>query len=214
MAYTERTGLPSFWVTHVAAILVGDMPCLRSAWTKGRYKFEKSGVSASRLADFKIKHTAMLAEERDRQVAAGWRVSLEKFLRVTGKFAILSGKADLIAQKTDCRPKVLDCKGGEPRDTDVAQVKIYQVLIPMAWHAPAMQFDGEVVYSTQQRMPIKAHEVGPTRDRLFPLLKKLGTMDRPEAVPSEANCRFCDVPVELCAERIEFEPASAQTEDF
>lgn len=212
MAFTARTGLPEFWVTAAAKILIGDQPCLLEAWVKSRYKVEKDPASQSRMNDYKLAHTTMLTAERIRMEAEGWRCSVERYMKLIGKFAALTGKPDVIAQQTDKRPKIVDVKSGEPRDADIAQVKIYMIAVPVFWKAPSMQFDGEVVYSTH-RVPISAHDVGPTRAALFPLLKQLGTIDKPAGTPTESNCRFCEVPPELCADRVTIVKA-VETEEF
>lgn len=200
MPNTERAGLPYFWSTGIAKALVGEKPCLLEPWVKGHFQLEKAPRSAA-MVKWNLDHTAMLTAEVDRLRAEGWRVSVEKFFRLTGKVAILGGKPDVICQGLDGkRPKIVDTKSGSPKDSDIAQVIIYCIAIPLAWDAPGLTFEGEVVYA-DHRVLIKAHEVGPMRERLFALLKKLGTMAQPAPSPSEAACRFCEVPDSLCGSR-------------
>ncbi len=213
MPPTERTGLPYFWSTSVAKVLVGEAVCLLEPWVKGRFQLERRAQSAH-MTTWKMDHTTMLTAEVDRLKAEGWRVAVERFFRITGKFAILGGKPDVIAQGLEGkRPKIIDTKSGQPQESHVAQVLIYCIAIPMAWDAPGLTFEGEVVYPTH-RIPIHAHEVGPMREKLFPLLKKLGTMAKPDPSPSESACRFCEVPDEICGSRWSGGSVEAVTEDF
>jgi CRISPR/Cas system-associated exonuclease Cas4 (RecB family) len=215
MAPTPKTGLPNVWVTVAAKLLVGDQPCMLEAWIKARYRMDKDPASASRLADFKLRHTALLTEERTRLDSEGWKLTVERFIQVTGTTAILSGKPDLIAQRANHRPLIVDTKGGEPRDTDVAQIKIYMVMVPLAWKSPQMQFDGVLVYANPtMRMVIPASDTEETKQQLFPLLKKLGTMPQPPPTPTVSNCKWCEVPTSMCPDKIVTVPEDIFTSEW
>ena len=207
-----REGLPAFWTTGLAKLLVGDQPCHLEAWVKAHYQLEKREQSAS-LVKYKMDHTAMLTDEVDRLKADDWKVLKERFFKLVGKTAILSGKPDIIAQRSGDRPKIVDTKSGEPKDSDVAQVCAYCIAIPLAWASPDMIFEGEVVYPTH-RVKVAAHEVGPMREKLFPLLKTLASSTRPDPSPSEGACRFCDVPDELCGSRFQGKTSDVLVSEF
>lgn len=192
-----------------------EEPCHFQAWVKGHYTIDKVARDDANLATWQVEHTAMLQAEIARLQADGWKCSIERYLRVTGQTAILGGKPDVVAQKTDRRSVVIDCKSGQERDSDVAQVLIYMVALPLAWNSPTMIFDGEVVYRTH-RVPVPAKQVEPFRPRLFALLKQLARADvRPEPVPSAANCRFCDVTKADCHARTDAtEQVDVMTSEF
>ncbi len=198
----SRSGLPSFWSTHIAKVLVGDQPCLLQPWIQGRFELPKS--TNSDMASWKANHTAMLQEEVAKYKDAGWQCDVERFFRVTGTVAILSGKADLVVRKADERPRIIDVKSGKPRDSDMAQVLIEMISIPLAWKAPEMQFEGLVVYGasgpSKLLKPIQAETIKP---KLFALLRQLGTMERPTPSPSRDACCFCDVPDAECGQRFQ-----------
>lgn len=196
---TPRPGLPSFYVTSLAKILVGEQPCHLEAWAKAHLQLPKTPQSPQ-MAAWKVNHTAMLTTEVDGLNADGWKTTVEQFFRLTGTTAILSGKPDVICQKKDARPKIVDIKSGSPKESDMLQVQIYMIAIPLAWESPSMIFEGEVVYSTH-RVKIEAHEVGPVKERLFPLLRKLAGAQKPDPSPSESSCKFCEVPDEVCGSR-------------
>lgn len=202
--------LPAFWCTAIAKSLSGDQPCLLSTWISGRNKEKRPRENAADLAVWKTNHTAQLNEAVDQLKAEGWKCSVERFFKVAGQHAVISGKADCIAQQTDKRPLIVDVKSGEPRDSDVVQVAIEMVMIPLAWESPLMIFDGKVMYKTHD-VPVTPTHAAEMRPKIVGLLKKLGTMSRPEASPSFGSCRFCDVPDAECHDRwqAESEPQQA-----
>ncbi len=202
----KKPGLPDFYATGLAKALVGDQPCLFEPWMKGHYTFDKASRS-SNLAQWKLDHTAQLHAEVERLKGDGWKTTVEKYFRLTGQTAIIVGKPDVIAQAENKRPKIVDVKSGKPRDSDVAQVLIYMVVIPMVWKAPHMIFEGEVVYSgggLTHRVKIDAREADAMRARLFPLVRRLAVNEvAPDPAPGESNCRFCDVTKADCPTRFE-----------
>ena len=198
MPTTARPGLPEFWVTGLARVLMGDQPCRLEAWAKAHFKLPKK-VESPAMANWKATHTELLRDEIARLKAEGWKVRVEQFFRLQGQTAILSGKPDVIAQQDGKRPKIVDTKGGDPRESDICQVMIYWIVIPLVWDAPGMTFEGEVVYRTH-RVPITAQEIAPMRPKVFALLRDLAAT-KPEPNPSEGACRFCDVPEDICSSR-------------
>ena len=214
MAPNKQSGLPEFWISWIAKALVGDQPCLYESWLKGHGSPDKVARSTD-FAAWKATHTAMMFAERDRLKAEGWKVRVESYVKLTGRTAILAGKADLIAQKPGCRPLIIDCKGGTPRDSDEAQVSIYQTIVPIVWDSPAMQFEGRVVYQppipTVVIPPDKAHAI---REALFSLLRRLGQTTPPEPAPSEGSCRFCDVASTSCPSRFQGSEPTVLTMEF
>lgn len=200
MATVKRTGLPEFWVTGLAKILVGEQPCRLEAWMKGHYRVDKVERDRAGLTQYKIDHTERLRDEAERYKADGWKVDQERYIRVTGQTAILIGKADLVARKAGSRPRIVDCKR-TARDSDVAQVAIYMAVLPLSWHAPGMIFDGEVAYANGERTKVTPPEAEAIKPKLFALLRELGTDERPEPVPGATNCRWCDLSTADCAAR-------------
>ena len=194
-----RPGLPSFWVTHLAKVLVGEQPCLLQPWMAGRFVLPRTSGSA--IVEWKARHTAMLETVMNGRIAQGWSCRKESFFRVTGQHGVVSGKADLIVQMKDKRPQIIDVKSGNPKDSDVMQVLIEMVLIPLAWKAPAMQFEGEVVYANGSEIVLEPREADALKPRLFAMIRQLATMERPQPSPSRDACMFCDVPDAECGQR-------------
>ncbi len=200
MPTTKRAGLPKVWVTHLAAALVGDKTCLLAPWLKANFNIDKR-PSDFNSAAWKVEHTALVQATVDRLVASGWTCKLEgqNFFTLKGSTVELSGKPDIVAKKGSAL-KVLDCKTGAPQDTHGAQVAIYVIGLPMAWSRPDLRIDGEVVYKTHT-VPAHWESVQPMREKFFALMRRIGSGERPGAIPSKSDCRFCDVTDADCSER-------------
>src|SRR5262245_59742284 len=179
------SNLPSFWVTHLAKVLIGENPCLLQPWLLSRYKWPKT-VSAG-MSAWKEAHTRALRELADQYRRNGYKVDLERFYRVTGQTAVLSGKADLIATKAGERPLVIDVKTGVGRDCDVAHVVITMLMLPLAWNVD-MTFSGLVVYPEREGVDVTARQAAELRSKVFSLLRELATMDRPAPSPGRDAC--------------------------
>ena len=207
--------LPAFWCTAIAKSLSGDQPCQLSTWIGGRAKEKRPREDTGSLAIWKTNHTALLGKTVSRLTGDGWKCSVESFFRVTGQHAAISGKADCIAQQADKRPLIVDVKSGAPKESDIIQVAIEMVMIPLAWESPSMIFDGKVIYKAHE-VPVTQTQKADLKPKIIALLKHLGTMPRPEASPSFCNCRFCDVPDSECPDRFkaESEPQLQMTELF
>jgi len=194
-----RSGLPTVWTTHLAKALVGENACLLQPWLTARFKFDRRGDETA-LVQWKANHTTLLTDIVAQYRKDGFKCQVERFFKAPGRFVNLTGKADLIAQKTDVRPLIIDAKSGSPKDSDVAQVMVEMLAVPLAWQAPAMVFDGLVIYPTHQ-VKVTPAEANGLRSKAFGLLKQLGTMARPAPSPSRDNCLWCVVPKSECPDR-------------
>ena len=98
------------WVTWLLRLLVGDASCEWASWFKSHHTgYEKVSRSFD-YATWKINHTRMLTEVRERLLAEGNRVTTERQnSRLRGSSgAIISGQPDLI---------VIDADGQAPYST-------------------------------------------------------------------------------------------------
>lgn len=209
-----KPGLPSFWSTTLARVIVGEQPCYLSPWMDGRYDLPDDPDGKARMAKWKSDHTTLLDAVVERYAEQGWTIDKERFFRVKGQTAVLSGKADLIGQKLDHRPRIVDAKSGKPRDSDVAQVIVEIVMVPLSWKRPEMQFEGEVVYAGNPSVQITHQQAMALKPKLMATLRELGTMPRPTPRPSRDACRFCKVPESECAVRFKDVDADAETMEF
>lgn len=214
MASKRRDGLPTFWTTHLAKVIVGDQPCRLAPWLSGHMLLQKRARDQIQLAEWKRQHTSLLTETAGRLSDGQWACSLEQFFRVKGASAIVTGKVDLIARKTDERPIIVDTKAGEPRESDVVQVCLEMLLVPMAWGSPSMTFGGLVIYADHPTVTIAAATAAGYREPLFRLVKELALGTKPTAQPSESTCRFCDVSEDDCPHRWTESEIPASTTEF
>lgn len=201
MATTKRAGLPEFWVTKLSSLLIGDQACRFQSWIQGHYQIEKRIRDGANLVEWKATHGKMVRTRVDQLKADGWRVRVEgqNFFKMKGNVAIVSGKPDIVADKGS-EWRVEDCKSGAILDKNTAQVVIYQNILPLAWGRPDLQIQGNVVYQSAV-IPVPAEIALKLRGKLFDLIKELATSTKPDATPSEMECRYCDVTKEDCPER-------------
>lgn len=193
--------LPKFWSTTVAKVLVGEQPCLFSAWAKGHLKYDaRPREDGGDLARWKADHTAQLDAHVAAMKAEGWKVDKERFFKVQGQTAELSGKCDAVLQAKDRRPRIDDIKSGKPRDSDVAQVLIEMIMLPLAWGTPQMVFDGLVIYPTRT-ITVTPKQADEFKPRLMAMMRRLGESVEPGKDPSRDACRWCEIPDALCAVR-------------
>jgi hypothetical protein len=176
-------------------------------------KIKRPREQRGALAVWKAKHTELLHGIVTRLKGEGWSVDVERYWRVTGTTAIIAGKADCICQAKARRPLIVDAKGGEPRDSDVAQVLIEMVMVPLAWDRPTMVFDGLVLYEDHPPVAVTPAQADVFRPRVMATLRQLGSPERPDARPGRDSCRFCDVPDSECSVRYT-EESTAHTSEF
>lgn len=206
---TPRHGLPEFWATSLAKMLVGNQPCYYQGWVKGHYRIEKvKRDDDSSLVEWRINHTEQLAAAVKEFKAEGWKCQVEQYFRVPGKLATLAGKVDLVTQKGEQRPVIRDIKSGKSQESDASQVMLYMIALPMAWRVPTVQFDGEVIYPTHS-VHIPAEDAAFMKPKLTALIARLAAEERPDASPSESTCRYCDISKADCPDR--WEPSAEES---
>lgn len=211
MATVKRLGLPDFWVTGLAKILVGDQPCRFQAWINGHFKIQKRPQDTARLAQYKLDHTAQLTQAVERFTADGWTCRVEQWMKLVGRTATITGKADVIRLKHG-DVVVSDIKSGARRDADLVQVQIYQIMLPLIWRRPTLAVTAEVIYPDGGVItPIGIETIKP---RLFALVRELASDTPPDPSPSESNCRFCDVSETDCPQRWREGTTIADTTEF
>lgn len=208
--------LPSFYASSLAKVLSGDAPCLRPIWLFSRGAEKRPDDDKGTLATWRADHSKLIRRAVEAAVKNGWKPQVEAWIQVTGTHAVIKGKVDLIAQKAGERPRVVDCKGGTPRDADVTQVLLYQKLVPLSWKSPSMQFDGSVWYGETvpptRTTPAQADQLWP---RAAELVRTLALQaEPPDPLPSKSACRFCAVRDVDCTARFKDDDEGGTTEDF
>ena len=212
-----RDGHPYIWATWLAKILAGDSSCEWATWFKARYdSFSWQKATRSDFSAWAIAHTALL--DRSRRQWNDRRFSTftegQNYFRLCGQVATLAGKPDLIAIN-GARAVIADAKTGQTNPRDHAQVMLYMYAVPRALpqHAGRV-FDGLVVYPDHE-VQIPAEAVDDAFiDSVSGLVRRLAAEEPPRRVPSGAECRFCDITLADCPERISGDTPEGVTDDF
>lgn len=207
---TSRRGV-YVWVTWLTPLLSGDAQCEWAAWFKSHYQFTKLERGGFDLATWKVEHAAMVEARVEELRAEGWTVFVEGQNQFTlrGAAATVAGRPDIVATRgADAR--VIDCKSGKRRDSDVQQVLIYLLALPL-YHPmlkgvdPPPRLVGELQYRDGGDPVVVEPEffTPALRDRITALIKRIGNGLPLTRVPSASECRFCDIGPGDCPDRVE-----------
>ena len=120
----------------------------------------------------------------------------------------LAGKADIVAIRDD-DAVVIDCKTGQQRNSDVTQVKLYMLALPLAneQHRGRV-FRGEVQYK-DSTVPIPCEAIqDPELISSLNEAMKICTLEKDQnihhlACASYGECRFCDLTQADCKNRVD-----------
>ena len=201
---------PYIWITWLARLLAGEQNC---EWAS-QFKAHNDARSWERapstfdLAGWQIRHTNLLRRCAEKHRQQGYSIALEgqNAFRLKGQTATLAGKPDLVVLRDPERrnAKVIDAKAGNPKTSDQVQVMLYMYLLPLA--LPVYQdftFAGQVVYENHAvEIPLEAVDER-FISALQALVRRLGATEPAVRAPSWGECRFCDITVADCPERVE-----------
>lgn len=188
----ERTK-PYFWATWLAPLLTGEDNCEYKVWMKGHYqeipKHERDDDFD--MAKWKEDHTAYLTELRDEYSRSSKSILVEGQTKweLVGKTALVGGQMDLVAIKPNV---VVDAKTGKPKESHVAQMKIYLLAITLnvLRASVAGKFTGVLRYKTGKRIDVPRIEPE-FKQRFFDLVIRLAGEEM-SPTPSANECKFCD----------------------
>ncbi len=212
----SKRNSPYVWVTWLTKPLAGEESCQWKLWFKSNFQFTKR-PSDFNLAKWSAEHTA-LTETRAKELRDnGYSVYIEdqnSFKLQGGNGAVLSGKADIVAVK-DGDACVIDCKTGSEKHSDKLQVLLYMYVLPKTIaRYRGLSLRGEVQYSDH----ITSIGVDEIDDRFKGLIRGkmnlAASVEEPEKAPSFGECRFCDIPVSECPERIDKDSEVVKTDIF
>ena len=218
MAVSRAHG-PYIWVTWLTRLLVGEHSCEWAAWFRSHHEsrsWEKVPNPFSQV-EWQMRHTAAISECRRQWEDLGYRVFTENqnSFVLRGRSAALGGKPDLIARK-GCSGTIMDIKTGRPSPSHSVQVMLYMYAIPLALKQyGGIAFDGQVVYPDGV-VEIPASSVNSEFiQRTAALIRRIGADAPAPRVPSGQECRFCDITLADCPERMGQDiQEDGQTTDF
>ena len=141
---------PYVWATWLPKLLTGDNSCEWAVWLKAHYQDWARMPSDFNQADWLLKHTALLNEQKAKWEERGYDVHVEgqNAFRLRGKAATLAGRPDLIVDRFD-DALIIDVKTGREQAWHVAQVMIYMYALPKTLpQYRNVRLAGEIAYPT------------------------------------------------------------------
>jgi len=202
------------WVTWLAKPLSDPAQCLVPLYVQSRFKITKEDAY---MGDWAAKHSAIMESVRERMLAKGRSVELEKEIAVTSKTGVpITGSIDVWSPEYKGGPAVAaDAKTGKPKPADRLQVNLYQL---MARASPdfglSMPPIGLVKYHAGEEVWLAADQAGgELATRLSRLMETVAADSPPSASPSRSNCRFCSLK-HLCPDAVSQQTAAPITTLF
>ena len=214
----QRREHPYIWTTWLPRLLTGENSCEWSAWFKAHYQGWTRQTTDFDQTEWLMRHTALLNREKQEWKDRGHAVYVEgqNAFRLRGETATLAGKPDLVVLD-DRSATIIDVKTGREQAWHSVQVMIYQYALPLALPPYRdVRVRGEVVYPTHTvRIPQGAVS-GQFVEDLGALIRRLASDEPPGPVPSNSECRFCDISILDCPERTDHDMPMLEgaTNDF
>ncbi len=206
----NRRDGPYVWVTWLSKLMAGETSCEWAPWFRTHYRDHEKVPSDFDQAAWQMEHTRALRDLRVARQAAGEEVTVERqnyfqWERPNSPL-VLAGTPDLICVGPDY-VRVYDVKTGMPRTSHQTQVMIYMHCLRSL--APVYRdklLHGAVTYADGNQIDIPLSAIDDRFVENFDYyLDILESPDPAEKIPSEGECRFCDIARSECPERIEAE---------
>jgi len=210
------------WVTWLTKLISGEESFKYKLWFKANHKSYSKVPNSFKLAKWCEEHTALIEKKKAELLSEGYEVYLEdqnSFAMIGNNGATLAGKADIVAIKGD-DVIVVDCKTGRCRNSDITQVKLYMLSLPIAneLHRGKV-LRGQVQYK-DSTVDIPHQEITDqsflnSLRTLMQLAGSSGIVDSNAVVcASYSECNFCDLTKADCSFRIDQDLNSASTSLF
>ena len=201
---------PYMYVTWIPRYLTGDKSCLFAAWFKANHQNYKKMPSDFNSAKWNMEHTDLMNELVEELEERGCELFIERQnsfkVESARSGAVTGGKPDVIAVHRDGRTVIYDAKTGQESASHIVQVQLYMYLLPKAqggrWKG--RRFEGAVVYADGSERRISADSIDDAFvSRLAEFMRKMTSDMPPRRVPSESECRWCELTGADCPDRIE-----------
>lgn len=205
----EPKAIPLIWVTGLSRLMADETQCVWSVWFRTHFRYEKLKTNFD-SAKWNASHRVLVNDRIDLLEAEGYTVYVEGENRfeVLGRehFVKVAGKPDIVAIKGS-EAWVEDCKTGQRKNADFYQMLIYLLLLPISL-APSQGLSpqGRLIYRDEM-VEIQATQVN--EDFRAQFRSAIATLSHPtlaRKVPSFQDCRFCDIPLQCCPERVQNPP--------
>jgi len=115
----------------------------------------------------------------------------------------IAGKPDILAIR-DRQVWVEDCKTGRKKNSDLYQVLLYMLLLPLSHpQCRGVKLQGRLVYP-DGAIAISSDQVNEDFKAQFrEAIALLSSSSPPHKVPSFQGCHYCDISAYYCPERVE-----------
>jgi len=214
---TENRDAPYVWVSWITRLISGEDQCRWKSWFKSNYRGYSKVPSDFDIALWSAQHNQLLADTAESLAAEGYKVYTEgenSFALRGRNGATLGGKADIVGVK-DGDVIVIDCKTGNPKNSDVIQVLIYMLALPATVaHCKGKTPRGRLQYKDSAVEIPKDGLDEEFKQQLAETRNVIANADAPPKSPSYSECRFCDITMQDCPERVDEDPNIASTELF
>ena len=214
----QRREHPYIWASWLPRLLTSENSCEWAIWFKAHHQDWTRTPSEFNQAEWMLNRTSLLNKQKTQWEARGQDVYVEgqNSFRLRGQSATLAGRPDLIVVRNH-DALIIDIKADQKQRSRYVQIMIYIYALPRA--LPQYQhakLSGEVIYPTRTvRVPMGSLHTQFKKD-LGVLIRRIAADEPAARVPSEHECRFCDITVADCPERMgeDSEPEGKTTSDF
>jgi len=221
LAKTKRDK-PYLWATWVSKVMAGSCLCHWSLWMKAHYKdleiIDRVTKADDRVKDWTADHVKLLSETKVEYESKGWTCFTEDQTAfcMIGKTGIsVAGKCDLVCVRGN-EVIVLDVKTGKARLSDYLQVIIYLIALKYVegpWTGKRMR--GLVVYPKPNKpVDVSWENVESNMDNFRKAIEILSNDVMARKTPSYQECRYCEMPLLECSDRVKDKPKDTVVDLF
>ena len=189
--------------------MTDEIQCPWSVWFRTHYKYDRLSRDFD-SAKWNASHRALLDDRLSQLQAEAWAVSVEgeNWFEIVGRhYAVkIAGKPDVLAIR-DQQVWVEDCKTGRKKNSDLYQVLLYMLLLPLSHpQCRGLKLQGRLVYP-DGAIDISSEQVNEDFKAQFRgAIAILSSTTPARKVPSHQECRYCDISAQYCAERVDAKP--------
>lgn len=215
MASYESKSLPTVWITWLAKLMADEVQCQWSVWFRTHYRYEKLSTRFDSVC-WSANHRVLLDQRIRELELEGYTVYVEgeNWFEVAGRShrVKVAGKPDILAIR-DNQAVIEDCKTGRKKNSDLYQILVYLLLLPLATtRCQRLSLAGRLVYldGVVEIQPDHLNEE--FKEQLRSAIATLSSTTPARKVPSFQECRYCDIPVQCCSQRVENSPQESLTD--
>ena len=211
--YTLRTvrrrSSPYIWISWLSKLLSGPGGCEWAAWFKTHHVGSSWEKVPADFTHWHKEHNYLLERETKLLKEAGAQIQsgdATRFNLNLGKVT-LGGNPDLVSWHPDGTVVIHDCKTGLQLDEHILQVKLYLWVLshyspPYQRKASVNKLEGRLVYPGHEVRVALSEIDSQFVAQVWTLIDRLVAGRGACRSPSVDECRFCDIPRQICDDRI------------